>query len=413
MKKWLKSIYRKIKPARTFWTTVAIVYLTALFVIIMTNSDMKLLGTELSWNWGRATFWTLCFYTLLSLRVVKEDEVGARLFFRRPLHNLSSGLVFIPLGFCQIVKETRLIMQDELPAPPEKIWRTKKGKRGEASPEADVVPADKAKEGYKPPIRITFGAPNVELPENTTDKVEQEQNIEINKHIKKIREAQQGENGVRDPFDFRMTAEVFLIIRWRIDDFVRFISTIGTIDKARTQIEDTATAAVTRAFAKISPAVALAHLGTQSKYLRAEIEERISGKGEEKKRLPWGIKMETAQIKLINFSHEFNDAVQERAEAEAIAQVKATEGKGEGDKEKRILTGRADGLKHMAKELGVSSAAVLASETARAITQNPGQKTIIAGSGGLADLMGVVTALGQTLGGDKNKTQEKKGDTNV
>lgn len=387
-------------------------------IAFFTYRDISLYSGEkggMSWNWGRALLWVLCFYTLLSLRIVKEDEIGARLFFRRPIHNLSSGLVFIPIGFCQLVKETRLVIQDELPAQPEKIWRTRKGKRGDAPPEADVIPADKVEAGYKPPIRITFGAPGVELPEDIIgDDVEKARNVEINKHIRKIRNAQDsGNGGMRDPFDFRMTAEVFIIVRWRIDDFIQFIITIGTQEEARRQIEDTATAMLTRAFAKISPAVALAHLGTQSKYLREEIEERINGTGEEKG-LPWGIKMETAQIKLINFSHEFNDAVQERAEAEAFAQVRATEGKGEGEKERRILTGRTQGLQEMAIQLDVSPEAALASETARAITQNPGQKTIIAGSGGLADLLSVVSVLGQTLDKTKDsKPDEKKGETNA
>ena len=51
----------------------------------------------------------------------------------------------------------------------------------------------------------------------------------------------------------------------------------------------------------------------------------------------------------------------------------------------------------MSAELNISGNAVLAAETARGVTNNPGQKTIIAGSGGFKDLAVIGAVLGETL----------------
>ena len=55
----------------------------------------------------------------------------------------------------------------------------------------------------------------------------------------------------------------------------------------------------------------------------------------------------------------------------------------------------------MSKELSVDGASVLAAETARGVTSNPGQKTIIAGSGGFKDLAVIGSVLGESLAKEK------------
>jgi len=108
------------------------------------------------------------------------------------------------------------------------------------------------------------------------------------------------------------------------------------------------------------------------------------------------------------YSHDLNVDLLKRAQAQAKKQATITdaeaqkqkdvlEGEGQGEKEKAIIDGRTKGFAYMVKELGVSPLVVLNAETARNITNNPGQKTIVAGSGGFADLLSVAAALGDTL----------------
>jgi len=68
--------------------------------------------------------------------------------------------------------------------------------------------------------------------------------------------------------------------------------------------------------------------------------------------------------------------------------------------QKAILDGRTAGLKTMKDDLGLAPDLVLSAETARAITQNPGQKTVIVGPKGFSDLIGIATGIEKTLKDD-------------
>ncbi|MCR4284301.1 MAG: SPFH domain-containing protein [Parcubacteria group bacterium] len=316
-------------------------------------------------NWGQALLLTLVLYTLVSLRRIGPTELGARLIFGKPVSNLSSGLVFSPIGICQIKTETCLTIQDEIPGDPTKIFR------GDG-----LVP-----DGLFPPIRVPFGPPMTE---------EEIQKLEISRLKQLIIPP------VDDPLNVRITAEVVLVIRWKITDYLLFLTTIGSKEESIRQIEDSAVGCVFREAAKITPAVMLANIGTYSQELHIEIQERIDG---------WGVELQTAQIKMINLHHTLNDAVGDVPEAtlKAIARVKSAGaekeakrllGEGDGSAEEAILRGRTKGLVNMKKALDVSSDVIIGAETARAITANPGQKTIVVGSEGFKEIMAVGSALG-------------------
>lgn len=332
-----------------FWFVVIFVSVVFLGLEYSWFSKHEEVIFGIEWNWGWAIFFAQILYTIFSFRTVGPTELGAILFFGKPIKVVSSGLVFVPLGVCQLAKETRLTIQDELPGDPEKIYR------GDGP-----APA-----GMFPPIRIPFA----------------------NKP--------KGE----DPLYRRVTAEVIPVIRYRISDYILFLTTIGSIEAAKKQMEDSTIALCMRELTKIPVAEALIGLQEFNQKLQETIENLVH---------PWGVEVRTAQIKLINFHHDLNQAIANVPEAEFEAKVLAKkaegekrkrqlEGEGNGLAEQAILSGRTAGFEEMAKKLKIKSELVLNAETARAITSNPGQKTIIVGPQGFADIVGIATAIGENL----------------
>lgn len=372
-----------------FWMIAGIIYfifvMFDLFYLSRFHYENVIWGMD--WNWGFAAFLLQVFYLLISFQTVGPTELGAILLFGKPLFNVGSGLIFAPFIMCQLVKETRNVIEDELPAKPELIFRSKKE-------EPDVVPENLLKLGFKPPIRTQFGSPDIVIdidPEE--NQIRKELYEELNKFIE--RKAFKED----DPLNVRMTAETPLVVRWKIKNLVDFLQTFGTIENARDQMQDIAVAMLNRDFSKITPAVTQSHFGIFSKLILNEISERI-GSG--------GIEILTVLLRPFVYSHELNDKILEKAKAlvgksatitnaEAQKEKDKLEGEGRGLAEKAILDNRTAGLKNMAKELGVSPEIVIGAETSRKITENPGQKTIIVGPDGLTKLITAASAIGEAI----------------
>lgn len=332
-----------------FWTTTIIIYCLFFAVEYFYFSRQKTMIINEEWNWGWVIFFTQTLYTIFSFKIVGPTELAAILFFGRPIKSVSSGLIFVPLGICQLAKETRLTIQDEIPADPEHIFR------GDGATPPNMFP----------PIRIPFN----DRPEGD------------------------------DPLSRRITAEIVPVIRWRIKDYICFLTTIGSRQEAKRQMEDATVGLCMRELPHKTVAEALIGLKDFNIELQKTIEEMVE---------KWGIHTETAQIKQINFHHALNDSISSVPEAEfkAKATVKTAEaekkkrsleGAGSGAAEKAILDGRTEGIENMAKKLSIASSIILNAETARAITNNPGQKTVITGVKGFSDLIGIATGIEKTL----------------
>jgi len=312
---------------------------------------------------GTIVFYALLLYIAASLRIIGPTELGCRLLFGKPIGNVSSGLTLVPLGIFELVLETRLVIQDELPAEPEKIYR---GSTGDEF--GKTVPKELQELGMKPPIRVTFSDRN------------KESELEL--------------IGEEDPYDRRLTAEVVPVVRWKIENFKTFLETIGSIEGekgARKQMEDSCVKTFTELLTKVTPAVALRRIKKYSADLQTELETLTDS---------WGIKIENAQIKAINFSQTLNAAVQDVVVQERKKRANILEGEGFGGKEKAILDGRTDGLTKMASDLKVDGKDVLGAETARAIAgegNKSSQRTIIAGSGGFVDMVGTAAAIAKSF----------------
>lgn len=354
-----------------FWKFVALIYGVLLGVIVSLNFAVDPIGVfGEKYGLGTILFYALLLYTAASLRIVGPTRLGCRLFFGKPMDSVSSGLVFVPLWIYELITETALVIQDELPAEPDKIYRGSEG-----DPEGSTVPPELQAIGMRPPIRVTFSGRNA--------KSEAEAGISED-----------------DPYDRRLTEEVVPVIRWKIDNFVTFLTTIGSVDSARKQMEDACVKTFTEHLTKVSPAVALLKIGDYSDILQRAIETLVG---------TWGIKIESAQIKAIRFSKTLNAAVQNVVVQERNKFAKISEGQGIGGREQAILDGRTAGFKKMREDLGVTGETVIGAETARAIAgegDKSSQRTIIAGASGFADLIGTAVAIGESLRDKDGKTKE-------
>lgn len=335
-----------------FWAIVVIImalWLCANVVLGIYFSSTTSIGT----NPGLISTYLQLMYVAVSFKIIKQDKIGARLFLGKPINNLSSGPAFIPLVLCSLIRAPRTIIQQEIPAEPELIWRS-----------VEPISEKQAEEGFKPPIRITF----------------------------------RGIKGSAEPLEQELTTEVTPVPRWRINNLCRFLETIGSIPSAKRQIEDACVGFCTAQLSKMTLRQALDELESMGIKLRETIEVRVES---------WGITVDSAAIKQIPLTKDLNSAIQgvpvKLAEArqivstaQAVRTKLALEGKGRGEAEKAELGGRTAGLKRMAKALNVTSQEVLGAETARAISAHDGQ-TIIVGGGGFADLVGVATGVSKAL----------------
>lgn len=300
------------------------------------------------------------FHLLASLRMVGAQEFGAVLLYGKPLYPLDSGLRFIPWLIGTIAKETRLVIEDERPADPEKIFRV-----GRDQPE--TIPLDLQEKGYRPPIRITFAG------------IEKEEKTEG-----KDGELQKKERSVDDPLEERITAETPIVLRWQINDFLKFLVTVEDREDARRQMEDVAVAVLSQHFTQVTVAQALQSKKTYDDKLQKALQDATAN---------WGVVIHMAAVKNIILSRELNVEVQRIAEARAKRRRDILEGEGLGARERAILDGRTEGLRHMAEQTGVDAEVVFASETARAITDNESDRLIIAGGRGFADIAGAASVL--------------------
>lgn len=352
----MEDMEDKRRKGLIFWTVLVMLFFAffATEYFLLSKHEAEIFGEK--WNWGWAFFFGQVFYTLLSVKIVGPTKLGAILFLGKPIREVSSGPVFVPWLLCRLEKETRLVIQEELPADPEHIFRNE---------DKEKVP-----DGMFPPIRIPFA-----------DKPEGD-----------------------DPLKRRVTAEIVPVIRWRIDNYIKFLTTIGSREEAKRQMEDATIALCMKDLTSLTVAEALIGLSKFNGDLKTAIDALVES---------WGINVETAQIKTINFHHNLNKEIGGVAEAgfkkkstitiaEAEKRKRQLEGEGAGEAEKAVLTGRTAGLTAMAEELEISPEIVLGAETARAITNNPGQKTVVVGADGFKELIGAATAIGESMkGGSK------------
>lgn len=289
---------------------------------------------------------SLVLYITLSWEIVNEKKIGTLVFLGFPLFDVA-GFVPRPAIISKVVTFKRGTIGLEIPAEPEDIYR-----------EEGIVP-----KGKRPPIRVTFS-------EDATP-------------------------GIKDPLRRRLTEEVVPFIRFRILSPTVFVKEIGDLEEARRQLEDAVVGYLTTELGKITIAELLKN---KQKYDR-ELERIVIAKTRR-----WGIRIVSAQIKMVNLSKKLNVAMQAGAEAvgqnigkllnaENEKQTRTLIGEGTGAAEASIITQRGMAMKAVADMLKVGGRDVLASETARGTLGGANKTVIVGGSGGIRDAAGLMELL--------------------
>ncbi|OHB15899.1 MAG: hypothetical protein A2566_01635 [Candidatus Zambryskibacteria bacterium RIFOXYD1_FULL_40_13] len=246
------------------------------------------------------------YYIWASIDKVEHDQKGALLFLGYPYANVGPGPVLAPLGLIKLKTVEGRIVQAELPAEPDKIWRGTKDDKYAPPP----VGSD-----MKPPIRILFGPADENLPKD-------------------------------DPYNSRIVAEVPIFVSFEISDPCRWLQKMGTVERTLKNLEDVAIALFNREFTVKSPAAVNRDLGTHNAALLKVFADNV---------VDWGIRISVAEIKPIIFSHTLNESVtkahaatQEASATKTAADAKKYEltahGVGEAKAKKALLLAEADGL---------------------------------------------------------------------
>lgn len=319
-----------------FWTSIVIGYIVS-FVATIILSFFSTKIFGMDWNWGLAMFLTIVFYTMASFKTIGPSEIGAVYCFGTPMHDSKPGLVFCPLFISTLEVESAVLIPIKLSAP------------------------------------ILFGGTRRESGDVADN-----------------------------PLNNIMVQKVDFMVNYRVESLILYREKIGTREAAELQIGSLAITVATREFAGKTPADALTELTNHSETLKNEIDAMVAG---------WGIDVPTAMIKQFNLDEGIIKSMSTAAEAREKAKVsiidaeakktaQILDGEGKGKAEQAIIDGRTAGLKKMMTDLELNGSAVLAAETARGITSNPGQKTIIAGSQGFSDLASAGAVLGETFKSD-------------
>lgn len=298
-------------------------------------------------NIAMAALGVLIGWVLASLRQIGPDKQGVLLLFGKPLKALGSGLHFVPFMVCTLCTETKLVIQEQYPDDPENVWKG----------DGDRLP------GMMTPIRVT--------------------------HL--------GQDGA-DPLSRRMTTEVSLVVRFRIDDLLVFIQTIGSLAEAKKQIRDTVTAKAREELAQKTPAETLANWDKINACLKKEVEQLVGS---------WGVLVEDVRLEDVDMGHTVNRALRnvtsaslekEKVKKEAEGERYRLEEEGEGQAKARLLLLQAEakGTKALADKLGVTEGETLLALNLLREALKQGNQVIISGNDGLADIIKMVKAVTAT-----------------
>jgi regulator of protease activity HflC (stomatin/prohibitin superfamily) len=174
------------KHFKTFWLlyfSIGIAVFIFLRLSINTIKDMNFFGEPTSWFGIVSGIFCGSYlaYLIICFERIVTNEIGCILIFGKPLFQVNSGLTFVPKPFYELIRETRLVIEEQYP-------EDEKANVGEASP-----------------IYITHGSSQV---------------FSV------------------DPLDSRITTVVSIVCRYKIVDLTKFITSIGEKEQLRRQIRD-------------------------------------------------------------------------------------------------------------------------------------------------------------------------------
>lgn len=451
MKDWLKNLWNKLKVMKTddwlqvafsplgfFAILAAITFLVWLSIpswIVEEEVINEVTGesetekrTVLSSSTLAGMLFGLFWITSFRFRnPVQEDQIAVKLCFGRPFGEIGSGLPFAPWLLVELRRIGINYEQPVYPAPPEKIWRPTEDQMGETPPP-----------DFKPPIRITFGEAATRTEAKRLlgsvqgqnkyddsgkpigDKTEEDDFLDAHSYyrfadrmpdegLKSTTRLYTFETHVSpslkkqldqlEGLDRRVTAEVELVLRYRVvrGKGTNLITNIGDKTKVEQQAGEEMVGILQRLLPNMSVGQALQNIGLINAILKYKVRVRTWN---------WGIEVDDAYLKLIQFHRTLNQAIAKRGQAyfEATAEKERLTREGEGTAaaaaahELGVLEARAKGYQTISLTIGVAGAEVQANETGRAIGE--GEGTVVIGTDGFRDLVGIGKAIAAKKGGD-------------
>lgn len=329
------------------WRIFAIAY--GILLLLAPIAGLATENIPIPGDWDIDLGWlmvsALGVYTVASLRSVNKDEIGGLVFFGKPLKQIGPGLHFAPLGILRIETVPSTAIDIRIPGPQDKAYR------GEDPPPP----------GMFVPVRITF----------------------------------KKSDGSADPLDQRITAELYIFVRAKIEDVMKFWPNIGTVDEFRKEIADTVISAASAILNQKTAAEALLSFEEISKVITTAIENLIGEDSNDPN--GWGVNLLSARVEMICFNHSLNSALTDLPEKilglqviERTAEIEKKRltltGEGQANAARSLLEAEAEGLARKAEALKMEGKDLLALQTLMDALKE-GKQVVISGPDGLSNLL--------------------------
>lgn len=326
LKKERKRKERKNRILLWVWVMVAYA-IFACVALVLINKEVSI-DEKNEWNLGWTILSAIFLHFGLSFWTVGPTFLGAILLFGRPIYQVKSGLVYRPFIVCQLKKEDRTVITEQFPAEPEFVDKSGDDKK--------PVPP-----GFVKPIRVTTASRDM-LDEKCKDRIKDFKNHPLNE---------------------MMTLEPSIFVRYQIrsDDFISFLTNIGSKEKAKLAMRDTVDSVLNTEFPKRTPALIIKDKDEINKKLKEKIEILVSeipnpddldsfNPDEES----WGLNILSVQIADLDLSRTINQSLRDVADSQLKKTSSIT--KAEGDKRVRELTGEGEKTFETEKGAGVANA---------------------------------------------------------
>lgn len=306
--------------------------LTLLAHALLITFSMYLIKEKISadkanlWNWGWTIISVQSLHFILSFKIVGPTELGAVLLFGRPLYQVQSGLVFVPFIVCQLTKETSLVIKERFPAEPELV-----DKSGD-----DTKPV---KPGFVKPIRVATASRDM---------------------LKEFKERIEGYED--NPLNDMMTLEPSVIVRFQIrkDNFISFLTNIGSVEHAVSQMRDMVDSVLNIEFSKRTPALIIVDKEEINKELKKRIGiivGEIANPDDPNSFNPeecWGINVIDVQLADVDLSKKINRSLRDVPDSKLRYQASIKDA--EAKKKARELEGEGENKFETEKGTGVANA---------------------------------------------------------
>lgn len=343
-------------------------YGTIIFYIYVVLIAAALISFVFSTAVGLALVGFTVVYSLLALRTVKTDEIGLLTFFGAPVRQVESGLVFVPLPFCELIRESRKDVQLHFGAP----LRDDNGNELDL----DLYHDGESSEIFmSPSFNITYKA---DLASAKTDglahRITTEPYLVLRYKI---------EPDPMDSWRYRGLADALRSKDFDPDKdyepcgFTIFLQRAGSISKANKAIREVAQAEFQQWAGQNTLAYTYGNLGAVNAHLTTQVErsigvsdtrssEQTDADMDDDNRSPgklwWGVNLESCWVSNLGIPIAVRDSLDAAAAAvgkkqavitrsEGKRQALINEGVGRAAAEQALLIARAKGVRALSREL--------------------------------------------------------------